>query len=55
MGAGRVARGILVGGSLGAFSNILGISENMFIDVGVGMIAGCLAGQTMMWLEKLRK
>ncbi len=55
MGAGRVARGILVGGSLGAFSAIFGISENMFIAVGVGMIAGCLAGLTMMWLEKRRK
>ena len=55
MGAGRVARGILVGGSLGAFSAIFGISENMFFAVGVGMIAGCLAGLTMMWLEKRRK
>ena len=55
MGASRVARGILVGGSLGAFGAIFGFSENMFMAIGFGMIAGCLAGLTLTWLEKRRK
>ncbi len=55
MGAGRIARGILIGGSLGAFAAIFGISENMFMAVGFGMAAGCLAGLTMMWLDKKKK
>ena len=55
MGAGRVARGILVGGSLGVFAAIFGISDNMFMAVGFGMMAGGLAGLTMTWLEKRRK
>ncbi len=56
MGASRVARGILIGGSLGALGVVFGfVDSGMFMAVGFGMAAGCLAGLTMMWLEKRRK
>ena len=51
----RVTRGILIGGALGAFSHIFGISENLFMAVGIGAIAGCLAGLTRAFVEKRRK
>lgn len=55
MGSNRITRGILIGGALGAFSAIFGISANMFIGVGVGMIAGFLAGLTLMYRDNRRK
>ncbi len=55
MGASRITRGILIGGSLGAFSALMGVSESMFMAVGVGMMAGFLAGLTMQWLDKKRR
>ena len=51
----RVTRGILIGGALGAFSNLFGVTENMFIAVGIGAIAGFLAGLTRAFLENRRK
>lgn len=53
--ADRITRGILIGGALGAFSNIFGYTENMFIAVGLGAFAGLLAGVTHAWLDKRRK
>ena len=38
IGADRITRGILIGGSLGAFSAIFGFTESMFLSIGVGMI-----------------
>ena len=55
MGASRITRGILIGGSLGAFSALMGVSESMFMAVGVGMIAGLLAGLTMQRLDNKRR
>ena len=55
MGAGRVARGILIGGSLGVFAAIFGITDNMFISVGFGMLGGFLAGLRLTWRDKHRK
>lgn len=52
--ADRITRGILIGGALGAFSTIFGITENMFIAVGVGAFAGLLAGVTHGLLDKRR-
>lgn len=51
----RVTRGILIGGALGAFSHIFGITENLFMAVGIGAIAGCLAGLTRALVDKKRK
>ena len=42
-----VVRGILIGGSIGVFAALLGISDSMFRCVGLGMIAGFLAGLTL--------
>lgn len=42
-----IVRGILIGGSLGVFAALLGVSDNMFRSVGLGMIAGFLAGLTL--------
>ncbi len=55
MGATRITRGILIGGSLGAFSALMGVSDSMFMAVGVGMIAGLLAGLTMQKLDNKRR
>lgn len=56
MGPGdRLVRGILIGGALGAFSAIFGLTENMFIAVGMGAAAGFLAGLTHAMLDKKRK
>ena len=53
MGPGdRITRGILIGGALGAFSNLFGITQNMFVAVGIGAIAGFLAGLTRAFLDK---
>ncbi len=55
MGMERMTRGILIGGALGAFSVVFGISNSMFFAVGVGMVAGFLAGLTHAYLDKQRK
>jgi uncharacterized membrane protein len=55
VGSDRITRGILIGGAMGAFSALFGISDNMFIAVGVGMVAGFFAGLTLMHLDKNRK
>ena len=55
MGPGdRITRGILIGGALGAFSNLLGYTESMFMAVGIGAVAGFFAGLTRIYLEKRR-
>ena len=51
----RITRGILIGGALGAFSHIFGVTENLFMAVGIGGIAGFLAGLTRAMLEKRKK
>jgi len=51
----RIVRGILIGGAIGAFSTIFGLTENMFVSVGLGAIAGCFAGITHAVLDKKRK
>lgn len=51
----RITRGILIGGALGAFSHIFGVTENMFMAVGIGAIAGFLAGLTRALLERRNK
>ena len=51
----RVTRGILIGGALGAFSHIFGVTENLFMAVGIGAIAGFLAGLTRAFMDKKRK
>lgn len=56
MGPGdRLVRGILIGGALGAFSAIFGLTENMFVAIGMGAAAGFLAGLTHAALDKKRK
>ncbi len=56
MGAGdRITRGILIGGALGAFSYLLGYSGSMFFAVGIGAVAGFLAGMTHAAFDKKRK
>lgn len=50
----RITRGILIGGALGAFGYFFGYSESLFIAVGVGAIAGFLAGLTHAYLDKRR-
>ena len=44
--ADRIVRGILIGGALGAFASILGYTDSMFYAVGIGAVAGFLAGLT---------
>ena len=51
----RISRGILIGGALGAFSHIFGVTGNLFIAVGIGAIAGFLAGLTRALFEKKKK
>ena len=56
MGPGdRIVRGILIGGALGAFSTLFGLTESMFFAVGMGAGAGFLAGLTHAALDKKRK
>jgi hypothetical protein len=56
MGAGdRIVRGILIGGALGAFSTIFGLTEHMFVAIGMGAVAGFFAGLTHTLLDKKRK
>lgn len=51
----RVVRGILIGGALGAFSNIFGFNDSMFIAIGVGATAGFFAGLTMAFRDRRNK
>lgn len=51
----RITRGILIGGALGAFGYLFGYAQSMFMAVGVGAIAGFLAGLTHSALDKRRK
>ena len=51
----RIVRGILIGGAIGAFSVIFGLTENMFVSIGLGAVAGCFAGLTHAALDKKRK
>lgn len=51
----RIVRGILIGGALGAFSAIFGLTGNMFVAIGMGAAAGFLAGLTHAALDKKRK
>lgn len=49
-----IVRGILIGGSLGVFAAIFGLSDNMFRALGFGMIAGALAGYTIQRIRRKR-
>lgn len=50
-----IARGILIGGSMGALAVIFKLMDvPMFIGIGMGMIAGCLAGVTRLIINRLR-
>ena len=51
----RITRGILIGGALGAFSHFFGYSQSLFFAVGIGAVAGFLAGLTQAYLDKKRK
>ena len=51
----RIVRGILIGGALGAFSAIFGLTERMFVSIGLGAVAGFFAGLTHAVLDKKRK
>jgi gas vesicle protein len=51
----RIVRGILIGGAIGAFGAIFGLTENMFVSVGLGAVAGFCAGLTHAALDKKRK
>lgn len=42
-----IVRGILIGGSLGVFAALFGLTDNMPRALGMGMIAGALAGYTI--------
>jgi hypothetical protein len=42
-----IVRGIIAGGSVGALGALLGFSRSLFFGIGLGMIAGCLAGLTL--------
>lgn len=42
-----LVRGILIGGSIGAFAALFGLVDNMARAVGLGMFAGFLAGLTL--------
>ena len=56
MGANAITRGILIGGSFGAFATALGIVEHgYFISMGFGAIMGFLAGATHILLARKKK
>lgn len=46
-GGDYIARGILIGGSVGVFAALLGITQSLFWSCGLGMFAGFMAGVTM--------
>ncbi|MDR1946292.1 MAG: hypothetical protein LBQ51_03905 [Desulfovibrio sp.] len=51
----RISRGILTGGAVGALSAVFGFSDNMFMAVGIGAVAGLAAGLTHGILDRKRK
>ena len=51
----RIVRGILLGGSLGAICALTDIAPNMIIAVGVGAVAGFLAGLTRVLVDRRKK
>lgn len=53
--ADRIVRGILIGGALGAFAAIFGYSDSMFFAIGIGAMAGFLAGLTRVAFDNKRK
>ncbi|MFV0420901.1 hypothetical protein [Oleidesulfovibrio sp.] len=50
-----LVRGILIGGALGAFGALLGISDNLPRAVAVGMVGGFFAGLTLARKEAKRQ
>jgi hypothetical protein len=42
-----LVRGILIGGALGAFGGMLGLSDNLPRAVAIGMVGGFFAGLTL--------
>lgn len=48
----RIVRGILLGGSLGALCALAEIAPSMLIAVGVGAVAGFLAGLTRVLVDR---
>lgn len=50
-----IARGILIGGSIGVFAGLLGLVQSLFWGCGLGMIAGFLAGLTVASRRKNNK
>ena len=42
-----IARGILIGGAVGAIGGMFGFTRGIFWGVGLGMCAGFLAGLTL--------
>ena len=42
-----IVRGILIGGAVGVFGFLAGLSNNMGRAFGMGMIGGALAGYTL--------
>jgi hypothetical protein len=42
-----ITRGILIGGALGVFAALSGLSSSLFWSCGLGMISGFLAGLTL--------
>jgi len=53
--AGFISRGILIGGSIGAFCVIMGLTTNYFFSIGYGMLAGFFAGITRYLLKRRRE
>ena len=51
----RIARGILIGGALGAFSNLFGFTESLSVAIAIGAFAGVLAGLTRILIDRKRK
>ncbi|MDR2161799.1 MAG: hypothetical protein LBO77_06655 [Desulfovibrio sp.] len=55
-GADRIVRGIMIGGAVGAFGVIFGLTESLLLSVGAGMVMGALAGWTRARMDRrLRK
>lgn len=50
-----ILRGLVLGGSLGIFANLLGFSDAMLRSALTGTIAGALAGFTAYKLAEKRK
>lgn len=50
-----IIRGILIGGSLGVFYALAGLSDSLPRAFGVGMIGGALAGLTLAIRQRKKK